>query len=62
VLSKSAWTASGGSLNLSMLLSGLPPAEICQRWRTLCLADTISFLPIKDYPINRRQPLIGPKQ
>lgn len=40
---------SGGSLNLSMLLSGLPPAEICQRWRTLRLIDTISFLPLEDY-------------
>lgn len=40
---------SGGSLNLSMLLSGLSPAEICQRWRTLHMIDTISFLPIEDY-------------
>lgn len=40
---------SGGSLNLSMLLSGLSPEEICQRWRTLRLLDTISFLPIEDY-------------
>lgn len=40
---------SGGSLNLSMLLSGLPPAEICQRWRTLRLIETISFLPLEDY-------------
>src|SRR5690606_4379290 len=40
---------SGGSLNLSMLLSGLSPNEICQRWRTLRLIDTISFLPLEDY-------------
>jgi len=40
---------SGGSLNMSMLLSGLKPAEICQRWRTLNLKDTIAFLPLKDY-------------
>lgn len=39
---------SGGSLNLSMLLSGLSPTEIGQRWRTLRLIDTISFLPIED--------------
>jgi predicted acylesterase/phospholipase RssA len=40
---------SGGSLNMSMLLSGLNPAEICRRWRTLNLKDTIAFLPLKDY-------------
>ena len=40
---------SGGSLNLSMLLSGLSPAEACQRWRSLNLADTVSFLPLKEY-------------
>lgn len=40
---------SGGSLNMSMLLCGLRPAEICQRWRTLKLKDTIAFLPLKDY-------------
>src|SRR5699024_6699263 len=40
---------SGGSLNMSMLLCGLVPAEICQRWRTLKLKDTIAFLPLKDY-------------
>lgn len=40
---------SGGSLNMSMLLCGLKPAAICQRWRTLKLRDTIAFLPLKDY-------------
>jgi predicted acylesterase/phospholipase RssA len=40
---------SGGSLNMSMLLSGLEPAEICERWRSLNLRDTISFLPLKEY-------------
>ena len=40
---------SGGSLNLSMLLSGLSPEEISQRWRTLRMMDTISFLPLEDY-------------
>ena len=40
---------SGGSLNMSMLLSGIDPTEMGQRWRSLKLQDTVSFLPIKDY-------------
>jgi len=40
---------SGGSLNLSMLLSGQRPAEMARRWRSLRLQDTMSFLPLKDY-------------
>jgi predicted acylesterase/phospholipase RssA len=40
---------SGGSLNLSMLLSGISPEEISRRWRTLRMMDTISFLPLEDY-------------
>ena len=40
---------SGGSLNLSMLLSGQRPAEMARRWRSLKLQDTVSFLPLKDY-------------
>ncbi len=38
---------SGGSLNLAMLLSGLDVDEICQRWRSLDMTDTISLLPLK---------------
>lgn len=40
---------SGGSLNLSMLLSGVPPQDMARRWRSLKLQDTVSFLPLKDY-------------
>ena len=40
---------SGGSLNLSMLLSGLRPPEMARRWRSLRLQDTVSFLPLADY-------------
>jgi predicted acylesterase/phospholipase RssA len=40
---------SGGSLNLSMLLSGVPPQDMARRWRSLRLQDTVSFLPLKDY-------------
>ncbi len=41
--------ASGGTLNLAMLLSGLSPAEMAQRWRALDLKDFISLLPLEDY-------------
>lgn len=34
---------SGGSLNLAMLLSGLTIDDICERWKTLNLFDTISL-------------------
>ncbi|MDH5301067.1 MAG: patatin-like phospholipase family protein [Gammaproteobacteria bacterium] len=40
---------SGGSLNLSMLLSGLSPLQMCQRWRSLNMADSIAFLPLENY-------------
>ena len=40
---------SGGSLNMSMLLCGLPPQDMARRWRSLKLQDTVSFLPLKDY-------------
>ena len=40
---------SGGSLNMSMLLSGVPVQDMAQRWRSLRLQDTVSFLPLKDY-------------
>ncbi|WP_428352928.1 patatin-like phospholipase family protein [Methyloprofundus sp.] len=39
---------SGGSLNLAMLLSGLEIDEICERWRSLNMLDTFSFMPFKD--------------
>jgi predicted acylesterase/phospholipase RssA len=41
--------ASGGTLNLAMLLSGLSPAEMAQRWRALELKDFISLLPLEEY-------------
>lgn len=40
---------SGGGINLAMLFSGLTPAEMAERWRGLCLADTISFQPLDQY-------------
>lgn len=43
---------SGGSLNLAMLLSGLTIEEICERWRSLNILDTVSFPGLKDFLHN----------
>jgi hypothetical protein len=40
---------SGGTMNLAMLLSGLSPKEMCERWRTLKLTGFMSPLPLRDY-------------
>ncbi len=40
---------SGGSLSLAMLLSGLQIDEVCERWRTLSMMDTISLRSLKDF-------------
>ena len=45
---------SGGTINLAMLLSGVAPAEMCERWRTLRVRDFASLLPLRRY-------LRGPK-
>lgn len=38
---------SGGALNLAMLLSGLKIDDICARWASLNMLDTVAFLPFK---------------
>jgi predicted acylesterase/phospholipase RssA len=40
---------SGGTINLAMLLSGLSPAEMCERWRTLEVRDFLSLMPLTEY-------------
>ncbi|MEX0789564.1 MAG: patatin-like phospholipase family protein [Actinomycetota bacterium] len=40
---------SGGIMNLGMLLSGLSPDEICERWRTLDVKGFSSLLLLKEY-------------
>ncbi|WP_412061643.1 patatin-like phospholipase family protein [Rubrivirga sp. IMCC45206] len=40
--------ASGGTINLAMLFSGLPPREMAERWRTLDLKDFASPLPLRE--------------
>lgn len=37
---------SGGALNAAMLLSGLTPEEMCERWRTLPLESFLSLRPL----------------
>src|SRR5246127_2057053 len=41
--------ASGGTMNLAMLLSGLSPDEMCDRWRSLDVHQFGSLMPITDY-------------
>ena len=45
---------SGGTINLAMLLAGVAPIEMCQRWSTLRVRDFVSRLPLARY-------LRGPK-
>ncbi len=40
---------SGGTINLAMLLSGLAPAEMCERWRTLPLRSFVAPLALRQY-------------
>lgn len=40
---------SGGTMNLAMLLSGLTPTEMCERWRTLDVKAFASPVSFKDY-------------
>lgn len=41
--------ASGGTMNLAMLFSGLSPTEMAERWRTLDLSGFTSLLPLREY-------------
>jgi predicted acylesterase/phospholipase RssA len=40
---------SGGTINLAMLLSGLSPVEMCDRWRTLDVKHFASAMPLPEY-------------
>lgn len=40
---------SGGIMNVAMLLSGLSPAAMCERWRTLRVRDFVSMMPFAEY-------------
>ncbi|MEP6999452.1 MAG: patatin-like phospholipase family protein [bacterium] len=40
---------SGGTMNLSMLLSGITPTDMCERWRTLDVKAFASLMPLLEY-------------
>jgi predicted acylesterase/phospholipase RssA len=50
---------SGGTMNLAMLLSGLSPAEICERWRTLEPRAFVSLLPLRRLLRGPPYPALG---
>ncbi len=50
---------SGGIINLAMILSGLSPAQMCERWRTLNVKDFVSLLPLESYLKNPGLPAMG---
>lgn len=53
---------SGGVFNLAMLLSGLSPAEMCERWAALPTRDFVSLLALPKYLRSPRWPgLAGAK-
>src|SRR5262249_40429587 len=41
--------ASGGTMNLAALLSGIDPDELCRRWRTLDPTAFVSLAPLRSY-------------
>jgi hypothetical protein len=52
-------STSGGSINLAMLLSGLTPTEMCDRWRTLNLLESVSLMPLDSYIKTRDMVALG---
>jgi predicted acylesterase/phospholipase RssA len=51
--------ASGGTMNLSMLLGGQRSVEMCERWRTLDPKAFSALLPWWDYVRSPRWPSLG---
>jgi len=50
--------ASGGTINLAMLLSGQRPRDMAERWRTLEAKDFVSLMPLVDY-LKKEWPAMG---
>jgi predicted acylesterase/phospholipase RssA len=40
---------SGGIINTSMILSGITPVDMCDRWRSLKVSDSASPMPFSEY-------------
>lgn len=51
--------ASGGTINLAMLFSGLTPDEMCRRWRTLNVRKFASLMPFTNYLMPTRLEALG---
>lgn len=51
--------SSGGTINLAMHLSGLTPAEMCERWRSLNPLGFMALLPPGQYLRSFRWPALG---
>lgn len=50
---------SGGTMNLAMLLSGLAPAEMCERWRTLNVRGFATLPPLRRLLRGPPYPALG---
>ena len=50
---------SGGTMNLAMLLSGLTPAQTCERWRTLAVRGFVSLPPLRRLLRGPPYPALG---
>ena len=50
---------SGGTINLAMLLSGLTPAEMVARWKSLDPKNFIGLMPLADYLRGPDLPAMG---
>lgn len=48
--------ASGGTMNLAALLSGITPDDLCRRWRSL---DVTGFISPRSFPAYLRFPAVG---
>ncbi|WP_174874904.1 patatin-like phospholipase family protein [Vogesella oryzae] len=54
--------ASGGTLNLAALLSGVSPDALCDRWRALPVADFAALRPTPEYLHMANMPALGSAQ
>ena len=50
---------SGGALNLAMLLSGLSPTQMCERWTTLELRRSLALMPLQSYLDSEQRTAMG---
>jgi predicted acylesterase/phospholipase RssA len=50
---------SGGTMNLGMLMSGITPAEMCERWRTLDVRGFASLPPLRRLLRGPPYPALG---